>query len=88
MTTTEYKKSHYLIRIGDAISQLFNVILFNGDPNYSISGESYRNNRFILRFMIDLLFKPFEQNHCKSAYENDVLKANMLVSAHEISNRS
>ena len=32
----------YLKRVGDALSQLGNVVLLNGDPNESISGRSYR----------------------------------------------
>ena len=34
-----------LIRLGDALSQFFNVLIFNGDSNYSISGDAYRFRR-------------------------------------------
>lgn len=68
-----------LIRLGDAASQFFNVLLFNGDPNYSISGEAYRKGREQLRQFIDWLFSPFENGHCRAAYENDVRKARELV---------
>ena len=69
-----------LIKLGDALSQFFNVLLFNGDPNYSISGDSYRYDRTTLVWVIDKLASPWEQDHCKKAYENDVAKARNLVS--------
>ena len=68
-----------LIRLGDAASQFFNVLLFNGDPNYSISGDAYRFKRAIMVKIIDWLFSRWEQDHCKTAYENDVLKAAKLL---------
>lgn len=71
-----------LIRIGDALSQLANVVLFNGDPNYSVSGESYRKKRLRLRAFIDWLMSPFEDDHCRKAYENDVRKARELLEQH------
>jgi hypothetical protein len=74
------KQSHYLIRLGDAISQFLNVLIFNGDPNYSISGESYRLNKKLRTNVIDSLFWIFEQDHCKKAYEHDVIKARILLS--------
>jgi len=70
---------YYLIKLGDAFSQFFNVLLFNGDPNYSISGDAYRFKREKLRKFVDLLFSRFEQEHCKKAYENDIEKARKLL---------
>lgn len=69
------------IRALDAVSQLGNVLIFNGDPNYSISGEAYRRGRHRWRRFIDALFSPFESDHCRKAYENDVAKAIALVLA-------
>ena len=68
-----------LIRLGDATSQFFNVLIYNGDPNYSISGEAYRKGRVRTQAFIDALFSPFEKDHCRKAYENDVAKARALV---------
>ena len=68
-----------LIRLGDAASQLFNVLIFNGDPNYSISGDAYRLKRERLRKFIDWLVSPWEQDHCRISYANDVLKAEILL---------
>ncbi len=68
-----------LIRLGDATSQWFNVLLFNGDPNHSISGDAYRFNRRRLMRFIDWLASPWEDDHCRRAYEHDVLKGRRLV---------
>lgn len=73
------EKPSRLIRAGDALSSFFNVLIFNGDPNYSISGDAYRFSRHRLRRVIDWLFSPFEADHCRSAYLNDVQKARRLV---------
>ena len=68
-----------LIRAGDALSQFFNVIIFDGDSNYSISGDAYRLKRERLRQFIDGLASPWEADHCKASYENDVEKAAKLL---------
>lgn len=68
-----------LIRLGDAASQFFNVLIFNGDPNYSISGDAYRFKRTTLVKIIDKLFSRWEQDHCRKAYEHDVTKAEKLL---------
>lgn len=68
-----------LIRLGDALSQVGNVLIFNGDPNYSISGDAYRRNRPLLRRIIDTIFRPIEADHCRTAYLNDVQKARRLI---------
>lgn len=72
------------IRLLDCVSQFFNVLLYNGDPNYSISGESYHKGRIRTRYLIDLLFSPFEQDHCRKAYLNDRNKAKKLLEEREI----
>ena len=33
---------HYLIRVGNSLSQLLNTIVLNGDPDESVFGRSYR----------------------------------------------
>jgi hypothetical protein len=73
----------WLIRLGDALSQFFNVLLFNGEANHSISGDAYRHGRWGLMFAIDALFKPWQRNHCRRAYESDVAKARALVAEHD-----
>lgn len=69
-----------LIRLGDALSQFFNVLIFNGDPNHSISGDAYRFQRARLMRFIDLLASPWEVDHCRKACEHDVSKAGRLLS--------
>jgi hypothetical protein len=71
----------YLAKIGDAFSQLMNVILFNGDPNQSISGDAYRLNRYNLRALIDSVLW-FDEDHCRQAYLKDVEYARKLLNAH------
>jgi hypothetical protein len=68
-----------LIRLGDALSQFFNVLIFNGDANYSISGDAHRFKRLGLERFIDLLFSSFETNHCERAYWADVARAYSIV---------
>jgi hypothetical protein len=70
---------NYLIKLGDALSQLFNVILFNGDSNHSISGDAWRFNRHRLRKFIDFIFSPFEKQHCYKSHLHDVQKATKLA---------
>lgn len=69
------------IRALDALSQFGNVVIYNGDPNYSISGEAYRKGRHKTQRVIDWLFSPFEVDHCRLAYLNDVQKARRLIVA-------
>lgn len=68
-----------LIRLGDAASQFFNVLIFDGDPNHSISGDAYRFGRYRLAAFIDEIFSPFEEDHCRKAYLHDVEKAHRLL---------
>ena len=67
-------KPSRLTRLGDATSQWLNVLIFNGDPNYSISGDAYRFKRERLRRIIDWIFHPWEPEHCRTSHENDVAK--------------
>jgi hypothetical protein len=70
---------NYFIRIGDALSQLLNVILFGGDSNHSISGDAWRFKRERLRRFLDFVFRPFEADHCYKAHLHDVRKAGRLL---------
>ena len=74
----------YLIRIGDATSQLLNVVfLLSQNPNESISGRCYRMRHKkqwqIAMTVIDFLFSPIEEGHCEKAYDNDVVRASNLL---------
>lgn len=70
-----------LIKIGDATSQWLNTALFLGHPNESISGRAYREG-WPGELWINLLFSPFEQDHCKKAYENDISYAAGILAKH------
>ena len=70
------KKSNYFIRIGDALSQLANVVFLNGMANESISGRSYREGWKIAKVIDFVLGKE----HCKKSYENDLSYSGWLLS--------
>ena len=76
-------RPHYLIRLGDAVSQFFNVLIFNGDPNYSISGDAYRLRRDWLRAIIDVLFW-FDPDHCRQSHLHDLRKACKLCDSRKL----
>lgn len=69
----------YLIRLGDALSQFLNVLIFGGDSNHSISGDAWRFKREWLRKTIDFVFRPFEKDHCYKAHLHDIQKASRLL---------
>lgn len=69
----------YFVRVGDAVSQLLNVVLFNGDANESISGRSYREKRKLANKFINMLLSPIEKNHCRLAYITDAVRASLVV---------
>ena len=82
-----WDKRSYLVRLGDVTSQWFNVALFNGMPDESISGRSYLNttireevggyvkNRWIfLNWAANLLFFR-QKNHTQLAYYEDIQRS-------------
>ncbi len=83
--------ARWVIRVGDAGSQLMNVIVLNGDPNESVSGRCYRrviidgSNNAGWRFGLWFVDKGFtaigQTKHCQKAYLADILKARLLVKA-------
>ena len=81
---------NYVIRVGDASSQLVNVALLFGDnANESVSGRAYRlRNKSkgwnALRAAINF---AFDDNHCEQAYLKDVDRAkNTVKEAEEAQN--
>jgi hypothetical protein len=81
----------YIVRAGDALSQLANVlILMSDNPNESVSGRAYRQGGasnqprgfwWCLFLTINFLFW-WQDNHCRSAYYADVARAQRLLRAH------
>jgi hypothetical protein len=66
-------------RLGDATSQWFNVALFAGMPDESLSGRSWRSrDRTLWRVVgriANTLFRDPE--HCRLAYEQDLERARL-----------
>jgi len=66
-------------RIGAGLSQLLNVILFNGTPSETISSRVYRrgilqgSNRWILYSKVINTIFFWQDDHCRSSYEISVL---------------
>lgn len=79
-------KRPYLVRVGDLVSQALNTIVFNGTPDESTSGRSYRQGVLgghkgwsRMRRFVDGLFSIYEQDHCKKAYEADLERAKLRI---------
>lgn len=71
-------KESLLARLGDAVSQVGNVLLFNGNQNHSISGDAYRFKRPRVMALANWLFRDPE--HCKHAHLKDIWLADRLIS--------
>jgi hypothetical protein len=67
----------YLVRLFDAVSQLANVLLLNGDANESISGRAYRSEWPAQKWINKLVF--WEPDHCYWAYLTDLERARELI---------
>ncbi|OXE36894.1 MAG: pseudouridine synthase [Phenylobacterium zucineum] len=70
---------NYILRVLIALDQLINVVICNGEPDETMSSVAYRmeqQGRFwgFMRPVIDLLFRPFQKDHCRLAYESEKLK--------------
>lgn len=82
----EMSTRRWFIELGASVSQFFNVLIFRGDSNYTISSDSYRLNRRIKPF-VDWLFSRAERNHCKMSYYYDLTKARQFIYQHELGNK-
>lgn len=60
----------YLVRVGNALSQLLNTVFLNGHPNESISGRSYREGWHTAQKVIDTIFW-FDPEHCMNSHLNE-----------------
>jgi hypothetical protein len=75
----------YLHRVFDALSQLGNTVLLNGDANESISGRAHREGwqlenhgwRRVERIIDAICI--WESDHCYWAYANDIARAKTLL---------
>ena len=71
--------ANWLMRCGDALSQLVNVVLLNGQANESVSGRAYRCNWQNTEATIDFVLGF---GHCRKAYGNDLLRAQQVIDIH------
>ena len=70
-----------LLNLAVAIDQLAYVLLTlgAGSPDETLSAAAWRTEQTgklggrIFRPLIDLLFRPFEREHCRKAYESERL---------------
>jgi len=75
---------NYIIRIGDCLSQLLNVVVFFGqNPNESVSGKAFRLRRIstfwkIIYKGINFIFY-WQDDHCKAAYIADLKRAEQTL---------
>ena len=60
----------YLARVGNALSQLLNVVLLNGHPNESVSGRCHREGWKTAETIVDTLFW-FDPEHCLHSHLNE-----------------
>lgn len=72
-----------LVKVGDALSQFANVAFLPNvhqtTANESISGRAHRMGWTRVEKAIDLLFSPFEKDHCRLSYEADLRRAKDLL---------
>lgn len=77
----------YIFRLSDSISQLFNTVILNGDPDESISGRAYRRtmegSRVWRKVMsvVDMIFF-WQESHTANAYQSDLDRAEARIAAH------
>lgn len=85
MSHDRWDKRPYLQRVGDALSQFFNVTWANGMADESLSGRAYRMTRFVtepklrwrvVAFCAEVLFWPVDRGaHCEAAFWQDIDRA-------------
>ena len=69
----------YPLRLLIAIDQLLNVLICNGEPDETMSSAAYRmecSGHFwgFMRPVIDTLFHFVQRDHCRKAYESELLR--------------
>lgn len=75
----------YLFNVAVALDQLCNT-LCAGHPDETISSRCYRNSgkywyaKAGMR-ILDVLFRPWGEEHCKAAYENELKRAQLFEGA-------
>lgn len=68
----------YIFNVATALSQLLNAVVFLGDPNETLSGRVWREERRIAVSIIDALFF-FQVSHCFHSHLDDVRFAEKIL---------
>lgn len=68
----------YFLRVLIALDQLANVAICNGEPDETMSSAAWRMERDghwwgFMRRVIDALASPWQQDHCRKAFESEKL---------------
>ena len=69
---------NYLINIATALSQLLNAAVFCGDPNETLSGRCWREDRTWAVRIIDSIFF-FQREHCYTSHIADRVFARKIM---------
>jgi hypothetical protein len=75
-----YSAKRHLYNVGLGLSQLFNALLA-GDPDDSLSGRCGKGREAgspgwtAAAWLLDLVWSPFERDHCANSIERDEGKA-------------
>ncbi len=88
----DWDQRSYLVKLGDAFSQLLNTIL-GGAPDESLSGRSWRRTAlqpknwntpfwWFIRYMSEVMFWVRDEgNHSRLAFEEDVVRSSLRAKA-------
>ena len=81
-----------LFNIGVALDQLVYVLLTlgAGSPDETLSAAAWRTEQdgkfwgVVMRPVIDLLYRPFERDHCRTAFESEVQRKHLPAEYQEV----
>ena len=68
----------YVVNVAVALSQLLNAAVFFGDPNETLSGRCWRENRMWAVRIIDSIFF-FQREHCYESHIADRVFARKIM---------
>lgn len=79
------KIKEYVFNVAVGLDQLCNTVL-GGHPDETISSRCYRNSTKYwyakaARWVLDLLFSPWGDEHCKQAYETELKRSQLFAGA-------
>lgn len=73
-----------IYQIGSLLTRLLNIVVFFGNAHTTTSARAYDRGADsrsweLFRKAIDLLFSPFEKEHCKRTWEGRVDRAHQTI---------